>query len=139
MCPVCNEMHSYVIPHNQFWSDDVFTFSCPFYEANLLYVGNREKLEKVVGDYIKNELNYQDGPAFVPDETIFDKVVELSDMVKSNPECVGICDCKSTYSVAYNEKGLYIICDKCGFSLSVSYDRVDMIHSDLINNIKMGE
>lgn len=135
MCPVCNEMHSYVIPQNQFWSNDVFTFSCPFYEANLLYVGNREKLEKQVGDYIKNELNYQEGPSFLPDETIFDKVVELSNLVKANPECVNICDCGETYSIAYNEQGLYIICDKCGFSLNVAYDRVELIYSDLVNNI----
>lgn len=130
-CPVCNEKHSYVVPQNQFWSDDAFTFSCPFYEANILYVGNREKLEERVQDYIKYEFNVGETPSFLPDYSTIEKLIELTKTVEERPESIKICNCESTYSVAYNDKGLYVICDSCGYSLAVSYDRVDMLLDDI--------
>lgn len=134
-CPVCQEVHSFVVPYNQFWSDDVFTFSCLYYEANLLFVGNKEKLEKQVKSYISEELSATEVPeGYSPDYEVMDKIVKINQIVYSNPEKVKICDCKASYSIAYNEKGIYIICDKCNISLPVSFDRVDLILNELENN-----
>lgn len=127
-CPVCNEKHSYVIPHNQFWSDDVFTFSCPFYEANILFVGNRLKLEDTVKDYIKNELSVQDNPSFLPDYNTIEKLIEFTKRVEENPETVKFCECESTMSAAFNEKAVYVICDLCGQSIRVSYDKINELN-----------
>ena len=131
MCPVCNEKHSFVVPQNQFFSSDAFTFSCPFYEANILYTGNREKLEEMIKDYIKTDLAGGEQPSFLPDYSTIEHLVELTKLVEEKPEIIGICDCNSTYSVAFNEKGLYIICDKCRYSLNISYDRIDIFLDSL--------
>ncbi len=125
-CPVCNEKHSYIIPNNQFWTNDVFTFSCPFYEANLIYVGNRNLLEEKVSSYIKNELGADEISGVIPDYSVIENIVKLADLVSKHPENINICDCNDKYSVAYNEKGIYIICDKCGYSLFINYDKVDL-------------
>lgn len=132
-CPVCNEKHSYIIPNNQFWTNDVFTFSCPFYEANLLYVGSREPLMEKVSAYIKNELGADETDGIIPDYSMIENIVKLSDMVAKHPENINICDCGDKYSVAYNENGIYIICDKCGYSLFINYDRVNLFLKETEN------
>lgn len=123
-CPVCNEKHSYIIPKNQFWSDDVFTFSCPFYEANILYVGSRNKLEETVRDYIKNELPTYEAPSFMPDYSTIEKLIAFTKKVEENPKEVKFCECDSTYSTAFNEKAVYVICDSCEKSMRIGYEKL---------------
>ena len=122
LCPVCKEEHSFVIPSNQFWSEDVFSFPCPFYEATSLIIGRGEKLENAVKEYIKDELG---GEEIGPDTAnlfIVEKILKIIEDVEANPDKYRFCSCNSTYSTAYNEKSLYIICDKCGYSRKTDYD-----------------
>ena len=132
-CPVCKENHSYMVPFNQFFSDDVFTFSCPYFEAEVLFIGSGDKLSEKLNEYLGNSSEYVEEIRIADNETI-DKMVTLSKIVYEQPERINICSCSDTYSVAYNEKGIYIICDKCNQALPVAFDRVETILNDILNN-----
>lgn len=130
-CPVCKENHSYMVPYNQFFCDDVFAFSCPYFEADLFFIGTKGKLKEKLKEFdVSNE--YQAEEHILYDHETIEKMVTLSKTVYEHPEKVNICGCKSTYSVAYNEKGIYIICDKCNYALPVTFDRVDMILNEIL-------
>ena len=131
-CPICKEVHSYMVPFNQFFSDDVFVFSCLYYEADLLFIGNKEKLMAKLNEYTEQIGNFEEEHIVFNHEEL-SRMVDLSKIVYNSPEKINICDCKSTYSVAYNEKGIYIICDKCNYALPVSFDRIDMVLDDILN------
>lgn len=134
-CPICKETHSYMVPYNQFFSDDVFSFSCPYYEANLFFVGNKDKLNKQLEEYIDDDkFKEEENHMFLDNETI-DKMISLTKTVYEHPEKIDICNCKSTFSVAYNEKGIYIICDKCNYALPVKFDKMDKILEGDIKNV----
>ncbi len=134
-CPVCKENHSYMVPYNQFFSDDVFSFSCPYYEANIFFVGNKDKLNKQLEEYIDGDIfKEEENHIFFDNETI-DKMISLTKTVYEHPEKINICNCKSTYSVAYNEKAIYIICDKCNYALPVQFDKMDIISEGDIKNV----
>ncbi|MBE7029171.1 MAG: hypothetical protein E7405_02845 [Ruminococcaceae bacterium] len=132
-CPVCKEEHSFMVPFNQFFSKDCFSFSCPYYEANVLFVGDREKIKEKIKEYIKEGSEYTEEAHYIADAHVIEQMVTLSKIVYEHPEKIKVCDCKSTYSVAYNEKGLYIICDKCNYALPVSFDNIDLVLKDILN------
>ncbi|MBE7013592.1 MAG: hypothetical protein E7419_00110 [Ruminococcaceae bacterium] len=134
-CPICKEMHSYMVPFNQFFSDNVFSFSCPYYEANLLFIGSKDKLDMQLSEYIEDDTLREEETHIIYDNETIDKMVTLTKNVYEHPEKFHICECQSTYSVAYNEKGIYIICDKCNFALPVKFDKIDTISEGDIKNV----
>ncbi len=121
ICPVCNENHSFVIPSNQFWSSESFSFPCTYYEATSFIIGKGDKLEEALKEYITNELE-EEVSYDTPDINTLDKVAALIEDIGKNPDKYFVCNCNSSVSTAYNEKSLYIICDKCGLSKKISYD-----------------
>ena len=56
MCPICMEKHTYTVSQSQFWSGEPLIFSCPFYEANILFIGEADRIERCVTEYITEEL-----------------------------------------------------------------------------------
>lgn len=131
-CPVCKENHSYMIPYNQFFSDNVFSFSCPYYEANILFVGSGDKLDKQIDEYIGNETTKDEETHIFYDNETIEKMIALTGLVYEHPEKIDICNCKSTFSVAYNEKGIYIICDSCHYAKNVTFDKMNMVLEDIL-------
>ena len=59
-------------------------------------------------------------------EKSMEKIVSYIDDVEKNPHKYSFCDCNDSYSTAYNEKCLYIICDKCGYSKKISYEDISL-------------
>ena len=123
ICPICNEEHSFVIPANQFWSSESFSFPCRYYEATSLIIGKADKLEEAVKELLKNE--------YEPEETLsqpqypaMEKIVSFIDDVENNRLKYKFCDCDEKYVTAYNDNAVYIICDKCGYSKKVSYREI---------------
>ena len=125
LCPVCKEEHSFVIPSNQFWSDDIFSFPCPFYEATSLIIGKGEKLENAVKDYINEELGGDCSQTYMPEFPIVEKILSLIADVEADPDKYKFCSCGGNYSTAYNEKSVYIICDECGYSKKIDYEEME--------------
>ncbi len=122
ICPACKEEHSFVIPSNQFWTKEAYTFPCPNYEATALIVGSADKLKAPITECLLNE--YEP----VEDEDInpvnMQKVAAFFRDVEDNPDKYCFCDCNAGYTAAYNPENLYIICKKCGYSKKISYDEV---------------
>lgn len=127
-CPVCKENHSYMVPYNQFFKDDAFSFSCPYYEANILFTGKKDKLDKQLEEYLNTDtIKEEEETHFFLDNETIDKMILLTKTVYEHPEKISICNCNKTYSVAYNEKAIYIICDECNYALPVAFDKIDTI------------
>lgn len=124
LCPVCNEEHSFVIPSNQFWSSEAFSFPCPYYEATSLIIGKGEKLENAIKECIQNEFEYEPSEQNIPNLPYMEKIISFIGDVEKNPEKYRFCGCDSTCSAAYNDKCLYIICDECGYSNKISYSDI---------------
>lgn len=121
ICPICREEHSFVIPSNQFWSEEVYSFPCPFYEAISLFIGKEEALEKTVNDYINEELAPPE-KNFLPDFPVIEKILAVVEDIEKNPDKYDFCTCDAKYSIAYNENALYVICDGCGMSQKIPYN-----------------
>lgn len=123
ICPICNEEHSFVIPANQFWSSESFSFPCRYYEATSLIIGKAEKLEQAVRDLIKNEYETEISE-YKERYPSMEKIISLIDDIKGNPMKYKFCDCDEKYVTAYNDNALYIICEKCGYSKKYSYSEI---------------
>lgn len=130
-CPVCKQNHTYMVPYNQFFTNDVFAFSCPYFEAELFFTGSKDKLKEKLNEF--NEPNeYEEKTHILYDRDTIEKMVTLSKTVYEHPEKINICDCKGTYSVAYNEKGIYIICDKCNYAMPVAFDQINKVLNEIL-------
>ena len=131
-CPVCQAEHSYAIPFSQFFSDEVYSFSCPHYEAEVFFVGNKEKLEQKVKEYVEETIGGSDTAEYQLDTENFEAIINLTKLVSSEPDKIRFCDCKGTYSTAYNEKTVYIICDDCNLSLPIPVNSVNKVLSEIL-------
>lgn len=131
ICPVCKENHSFIIPYNQFFTDDVFTFSCPFYEADILFIGNFNKVKKTVNEYLKQELQEVSRSYSSSNENILENLIKLNQIIEKHADKIKICDCNKTYTTAYNENEIYIICNECHYSLPLNYDKIDLFLEDI--------
>lgn len=133
-CPVCQSNHSYIIPFSQFFSENVFSFSCPHYEAEVFFVGKKKILEKKVREYIDETVGDSQDFEYPVDIDNLEGIVKLSRLAYSDPDKIRFCGCKGSYSVAYNEKSIYIICDECNLSLPIAVDKVNTVLEQILNN-----
>ncbi len=133
-CPLCQSNHSYTIPFSQFFSKDVFSYSCPYYEAEIIFVGNKDKLEKRVRAYVEETVGNAENFEYPVDIDNLDGIVKLSKLVYSEPDKIRFCNCKGSYSAAYNEKAVYIICDECNLCLPIAVDKVNTVLEEILNN-----
>ncbi|MBE7021451.1 MAG: hypothetical protein E7411_08485 [Ruminococcaceae bacterium] len=131
-CPVCRSEHSYTIPFSQFFSEEVFSFSCPHYEAEVLFVGKKDLLEKRVHEYVDETIGQSQDFEYPMDADSLEGIVKLSKLVYSDPDKIRFCGCKGSYSVAYNEKAIYIICDECNLSLPIAVDKVNIVLEEIL-------
>lgn len=124
ICPACKEEHSYVIPANQFWTQEAYTFPCPYYEATALVVGSKEKISARITESLLNDFV----PEFSKDNddyiTHMEQIVCFFHDVEKNPDKYRFCECGCGYSTAYNGENIYIICNKCGYSKKFSFEEV---------------
>lgn len=121
ICPVCNEDHTLVIPSNQFWTSESFSFPCTYYEATSLIIGRGSKFEESIQSYLDNELEPITGEHTPSENPLMEKIRLFSESVYNHAEIYRFCNCNSTYSVAYNEFNAYIICDECNMSKKIPY------------------
>ena len=129
LCPVCNENHSFLIPQSQFWSGTVYTYCCPNYEANVLYIGENSELKKTVADYLDEELSYMGKSVLLTDTKNAESLSKLLILSENDAKYATICDCGKA-DIAYNDKFIYFICNKCGKTKRVTYSDAEVITAD---------
>ncbi len=128
-CPVCTQKHSYTVSQSQFWSGEPIIYSCPFYEANLLFIGESDRIEEAVSEYIAEELQLMKADAPVqdtPEMTFLYNACKSIRMLESELERLRICDCEDPHlTVAYNEQDVFLICKACRHCEPIPLDRVE--------------
>ncbi len=126
-CPVCKEQHSFSVPQNQFWGKGPFIYSCPFYEANILFIGEEALVERSVSEYIEQELDMMRADCPLPEALDFvlnaGKGIHMLEMEKEHFQ---ICDCENPeLTVAYNDKEIYLICKSCLHCHPIPFSQLD--------------
>lgn len=49
-CPVCEDVHSFIISSSGFLFKDLLTFKCPESNIDIFFIGDNEKVEKAVSE-----------------------------------------------------------------------------------------
>lgn len=115
-CPVCMEKHAFSVSQSQFWSGELLIFSCPFYEANILFIGEADRIKQCVADYINEELRQlkdETSPQSKEMEFIYNacKIIKL---IEAQKDSLHFCSCEAPQlTLAYNDTEIYVICKHC--------------------------
>ncbi len=128
-CPVCTQKHTYTVSQSQFWSGEPLIFSCPFYEANLLFIGESSRIEQAVSEYITQELQLmkeEDPESNAPQLAFLYNAFKSIRMLEEELEHLRICDCEHPQlTIAYNEQDVFLICKACRHCEPIPLDMVE--------------
>lgn len=83
-CPICGEKHSYTMSKQSFWNKQISTFKCPVSGIDILFIGNRENVEKAIEE----------------NTDVYMQIInELTDSVETNPLALmyAIIECLHTF------------------------------------------
>ena len=135
-CPICMEKHAFTVSQSQFWSGKPLIFSCPFYEANILFIGEADRIEQCVTEYINEELQQikNESPAKGMDLELLYNTCKSIHLLDKEKDCFQICSCEEPdLTLAYNDCDIYIICKSCHKCKPIPLDEVDNFLKTLEN------
>ncbi len=134
-CPVCNQKHTYTVAQSQFWGGEPLIYSCPFYEANLLFIGENNRIEEAVSQYISEELELmrEDAPSpETPELAFLYNACKSIRLLEERLPHLRICDCEDPQlTIAYNEQDVFLICKACRHCEPIPLDMVEQFLNTL--------
>lgn len=128
-CVLCRENHNFIISPTLFFERDIFLGGCPYANVNILFIGDKEKIDyavlqndktlaKLMADMGAEELEDlqpidMDEDEILPDASVYD----LIRFVVKDLEAEGKVDCpchSGKYDLRYAPNGIQVYCEDCG-------------------------
>lgn len=112
-CPVCGEAHSFNVSLQSFIKKDLITFSCPEWNIDIFFLGEKEKVTKKAADAHSKLLQTEDEIDFFLDEAelIYEISELLNEFIKDNKIS---CSCgKSTVELRFKDGAISLFCTSC--------------------------
>ena len=127
-CTLCRDNHSFVISPALFFERDIFLGGCPYANVNVVFIGEKEKVDEAVyenGEALKRLIagmgvetlsdlqpEDMDEDEVLPDASVYD----LIRFVVKDLEAEGKIDCpchSGNYDLRYAPGGIQVFCPEC--------------------------
>lgn len=128
-CVLCKENHNFVVSPALFFERDIFLGGCPYANVNILFIGEKEKIDNAVfeNDKVLSKLiadmgvesledlqpTDMDEDEILPDASVYDLIRFVVKDLEAEEKVD--CPCHSgNYNLRYAPGGIQVYCEDCG-------------------------
>lgn len=111
-CPICGEVHTYMLSQNALWNAELMTFTCPNTGVNIFFIGTKANVTRSVDEnnrMLSEIADEESDNEFFMMQEMFEKLQDALNKKKISCRC----GCKEIL-VDFASDELILKCEKCG-------------------------